>query len=117
MTYQEWVDELLPRNPAGMCGAVTQAMVEDFPELRRVRGHFVAADGRQYPHWWCETPGGDIVDPTVAQFGGMPGDYVEHVGPEPTGKCLNCGGYVYTGDHCCSETCLRTFAGAEAPHP
>src|SRR5690242_16307709 len=103
--YQEWIADNVPVCPRGLCGPMTLAMCEEFPELRRVRGHYVDVDGHQHPHWWCETRDGDVVDPTAAQFG-LPGEYVEHVGQEPIGKCINCGGYCYT-DSVCSDACGR----------
>lgn len=90
----------------GTCREATEAMVKAFPELRRVRGHYSWC-----PHWWCETPDGTVVDPTARQFtsGGV---YVEYTGPEPLGKCMNCGDYVWTalpnGDtSACSDECLK----------
>jgi hypothetical protein len=83
----------------GMCSPATLEMAAAFPELRRVRGHY---DGRE--HWWCETPEGEVIDPTAAQFR-LGGTYVEHTGPEPVGKCLICGGYVWTPYDGCKEAC------------
>lgn len=85
----------------GTCSQATVAMVEAFPELRRVRGHY---DGHE--HWWCVAPDGSVVDPTAAQF--CPGGtYVEHVGPEPVGKCHYCGSYVWTPYRGCPEACSK----------
>jgi hypothetical protein len=106
--YREWIAANVPACPSGMCGVLTAQMVEKFPELERVRGHYVCGDGRQYPHWWCVTADGVVVDPTVTQFG-FAGEYVQHVGPEPTGKCINCGGYCFNGDDVCSCRCAREF--------
>jgi hypothetical protein len=112
--YDAWIDALnLPPCPSGLCGAVTQAMAKAFPELRRVRGHVVDVsedDGRRYPHWWLVTATGEIVDPTVRQFDGMVAMYESWIegAPEPTGKCHDCGGYVYTGGMFCSEACARS---------
>lgn len=38
MTYQEWIDQV--PETYGTCRTVTKRMVEEFPELRRVRGHY-----------------------------------------------------------------------------
>jgi hypothetical protein len=104
--YQEWIAENVPASPRGYCNEMTASMVEEFPELRRVRGHYVDVDDRRHPHWWCVTPDGEIVDPTAAQFGVF-GEYVEHVGQEPIGKCINCGGYCYDEACVCSDECAR----------
>lgn len=41
-------------------------MVEAFPELKRVRGHYHCPWlSKAQPHWWCVDPDGNIVDPTV----------------------------------------------------
>lgn len=86
----------------GRCASATAAMVAEFPELLRVRGHY-----QNHPHWWCKTSDGRVVDPTAAQF--YPGGtYVEYHGPDPYGKCMNCGEYVWTKDFSgmCSKECL-----------
>ena len=90
----------------GMCGAAVKAMVLEFPELRACRGHVDTAESlRPEPHWWCEDARGNVVDPTASQFGLILG-YREHEGPEPVGKCLGCGGYVFAPrSHFCSDNC------------
>lgn len=111
---RDWVAErrsrTLPRDcpesllVRGGCGTATEDMVKAFPELRRVRGHYGSSE-----HWWCVTPDGTIVDPTAAQF--EPGrEYVEYVGPDPVGKCMGCGAYVWEshprfGSSACSTEC------------
>jgi hypothetical protein len=109
--YAAWVEaQNLPECPAGLCHSVAVQMREAFPELTLVRGHYVVwGDEKQYPHWWLTTPDGEIVDPTAAQFGGMPGEYVPHVGDEPTGRCLDCGLYVFHGRSFCDDTCARAW--------
>lgn len=107
--YQEWINTHVPANPVRLCAKMTLLMVAAFPELTRVRGHYSGAGLRDpYPHWWCVDPAGAIVDPTTAQFpDGGAGWYEPHdeSGPEPTGKCPNCGSYCYGGDFCCSRRC------------
>lgn len=110
--YRKWIDLYYPSQQVAynVCAAATIEMVADFPELRRVRGHYhsqLYTEPR--PHWWCVDLDGEIVDPTARQFvdGGC-GRYVEYTGEEPIGRCLNCGGPVmpscgYT--HVCSENC------------
>jgi len=96
-------------------------MIMAWPELRRVRG-FVSYEtsdpmiyGFNIQHWWCETRTGQVIDPTRSQF---PCELhqlrydefstAKH-GPEPIGKCMDCGGYVYDNDHhgFCSDKCRR----------
>jgi len=92
-------------------------MVAAFPELKRVRGHYVTGR-KEYPHWWCVTAEGTVVDPTAAQFDGLPGFYEPHVegSPEPTGKCPNCGGYVYDGGTVCGDACALSYAAYVMGH-
>lgn len=110
--YIGWVVKNVP-DPTGKCVEVTMAMVMTFPELNRVRGHFIEPSGKEWPHWWCVAEDGTIVDPTRAQF---PEDWPDHYVPwvegsqEPTGRCPNCGGYCYTGGTCCSEKCHNEYA-------
>lgn len=105
--YARWIEKMLAAvNPQGACVGMTLSMKRDFPELTRVRGHFVDGVGKRYTHWWLVDPRGNIVDPTVTQFPYHTlGTYEPHEGPEPTGKCLNCGGYVYDGSNFCSVAC------------
>ncbi len=113
MTLPEWLAQHVPADATGQCAEITQALVEAFPEFRRVRGHvFDPVVGQRYPHWWCEKDG-VVLDPTKHQFPatayGVALHYEEHVGPEPTGKCPNCGGYCYDGKPLCSDTCEREY--------
>jgi hypothetical protein len=114
--YQAWIAEKLSQGSStAKCAAWTAEMVAEFPELKRVRGHVEHSHGR-IPHWWCENSEGEIVDPTVAQFEGVAiFAYWPHEdgAPEPTGKCLNCGEYVYAPRlSSCSETCDRELQEA-----
>lgn len=124
MTHEEWIrnfEAACEGFVRGRCAAATAAMVESFPELRRVAGfaHWAAPNGRQIrdQHWWCVDAAGAIVDPTAAQFTG-PVRYEElDLGdPEtltrvPTGRCMGCGGDVYDSNRHCSDACeAETFA-------
>lgn len=89
------------------CDSATAAMVDAFPELRRVRGYYATFT----EHWWCEDAEGNIVDPTAAQFSGQ-GSYQELTDEEveqhvPSGVCMDCGDPVYRGATFCSESCER----------
>lgn len=108
--YAQWIDDY-QGEVCGMCASLSQQMVDAFPELKRVRGHYIDPLWGPREHWWCVAPDGSIVDPTASQFptkGG--GTYVPHVegSPEPTGKCLDCGGYCFNGDTFCSPECERS---------
>lgn len=112
MSYQQWIEaQNLPEQPCGLCESVSRRMVAAFPELRLVRGHYMPwAESKLYPHWWCVAPDGTIVDPTAAQFAAVgPGDYREHVGDEPTGRCLECGLYTFHGQSFCDESCAAAW--------
>lgn len=96
----------------GQCAEITQLMITDFPELRRVRGHYYCSMWGKRSHWWCVAPDGSVVDPTAIQFPSRgAGEYVPHEegSPEPTGKCPNCGGYCYEGRDLCSAACRWSY--------
>jgi len=108
MTYQEWIDQLT--DITDTCKTVTKEMAATFPELRRVRGYYHCWIRGKQEHWWLTTPSGVVVDPTADQFPSMgQGRYEEWQGPEPTGKCPNCGEYCYNGDYLCSVCCHVDF--------
>jgi len=104
--YQHWIDQNV--DVAGRCKEITEAMVKEFPELRRVRGHYYCWIWGEREHWWLVTSDGEVIDPTAAQFPSKgEGRYVEFDGQEPTGMCPNCGEYCYNGEqvhnHCYDE--------------
>ena len=112
--YKEWILNYNHLNPDtyGMCREATQQFSNDFPELKRVRGHVESAlSSKLLPHWWCVDPNGNIIDPTAKQF-----DYItryielDKSQPEPTGKCPNCGEYCYDNDFTCCESCESEYA-------
>lgn len=109
--YTEWISRHVSSDPTGKCADITLSMAVAFPELRRVRGHYLCLiTRREHPHWWMETSKGQVIDPTASQFpSGGSGTYIEHFGPEPTGKCPNCGGYVYDGGTVCGDVCARQY--------
>lgn len=105
-TYWQWIAANQPTNPRGQCATVTKRMAEAFPELRRVRGHYVCPLEGCRAHWWMETPNGQIIDPTQDQFVSCgQGTYEEYVGLEPTGRCLNCGEVLYGSEAFCNAAC------------
>jgi hypothetical protein len=110
--YSEWIAANVEGDGYGQCAEVTTAMVEAFPELRRVRGQYFCVTWGMRTHWWLVAPDRSIVDPTATQFPSQgDGLYVEwHEGDEePTGKCPNCSGYVYGGGTVCSDACAREY--------
>lgn len=99
-------EELLRAVLRGACTAATEEMVKAFPELRRVRGHYGNSS-----HWWCEDADGNVYDPSVAQFY-RPSTYTEYSGPEPVGKCMECGELVWSmeyGSYACSKECAYSL--------
>ena len=52
----------------GRCAEATLAMAAVFPELTRVRGHYLCWVWGEREHWWLVEPNGEIVDPTADQF-------------------------------------------------
>ena len=91
------------------CVQATLDMQKLFPELKRIRGYYrETVSGRYHPHWWLVDGKNNIIDPTKSQFmdNGY-GDYIP-VGdsePEPKGKCIICGKYVYDFGPTCSPDC------------
>lgn len=114
LDYATWITFHVPPDPTGLCQQITAKMVAAFPELKRIRGHYTwtGSTDRPWPHWWCVTDTGEIVDPTAAQWPdsgrGVYDPWDESQG-EPTGKCPNCGGYCFNGDSVCSENCQREY--------
>lgn len=111
--YKKWIAENV-KEAYGKCVEITKQMQQAFPELRRVRGHYICPIDGERSHWWLETSAGVIVDPTASQFssGGVMGEYIEWVEgtKEPTGKCMECGGYAYDNKNFCKQKCLNDYA-------
>jgi hypothetical protein len=106
--YSQWIAENRPSDPWGKCEAITRLMAAAFPELRRVRGHYICQIQGRLPHWWMVTPDGQIIDPTRDQFASNgEGAYEPHEGPEPTGTCLNCGELLYGDEKFCNADCAQ----------
>jgi hypothetical protein len=111
--YRRWIADNVQGDGYGCCSEVTEAMAAAFPELTRVRGHYYCWVWGERTHWWLEDTENNIVDPTAAQFPSKgSGTYVpsDETQAEPTGRCPNCGGYVYDGSTCCSENCSIEYA-------
>lgn len=92
----------------GRCQQVVKQLVAAHPELTAVAGFFGPVDRAEEripgdEHWWAVTPTGEIIDPTVEQFGGDEGVYT------PWRRDYH---YVYKG--CCMNCSEPLFALAEA---
>jgi len=114
MEYMRWIELNVPDYEAayGKCREVTEAMVQEFPDLERVRGHYYDAHIGEREHWWCVTKSGQVVDPTAKQFPDAGnGVYVpwNEGDPEPTGKCLECGEYCYDNKQFCCDNHEAAF--------
>ena len=96
--YQDWIKKYYPtpESAHSQCAEATIKMSLEFPELRRVRGYaLVGIDFRA--HWWCVTPDGTIVDPTMQQWTLTPLQYdaIPDDTEEPHGKCYECGSLLF----------------------
>lgn len=106
--YSQWIKENYLNGGYGQCEEATQKMIEAFPELTRVRGHYYCIYWGKRAHWWCKTKDNIIIDPTVGQFPSNGDGYYEEwdeTKDEPTGICMNCGDYCYEGRYFCSNRC------------
>lgn len=106
--YKDWIAANITKNPYGECHKYAKLMVESFPELKMVRGHYYCSTWGERGHWWCVDQDNNIVDPTASQFPSEGnGIYVEwdETQKEPTGLCLNCGEYTYNEQTFCCEDC------------
>lgn len=110
--YQQWIAAHQPTDPRGQCVEMTRRMADVFPELRRVRGHYYCPiEGERHTHWWLIAPSGVVIDPTADQFPSCGhGDYEEYDGPEPTGKCLDCGALLFGPLTFCNAECAYNTA-------
>ena len=116
--YDLWIKSNYPDKKTAhrQCAEATKKMVEDFPELKRVRG--LASVKEPYglpptrtPHWWCVDRDNNIIDPTAHQYPTYIIKYEEadeSQGP-PTGKCPNCGGLCYNARYTCSDKCEKEY--------
>lgn len=101
----------------GKCEEMSKALVMENPNLRLARGYYYCPIwNKNEPHWWCVDSKGNIVDPTVLQFGssGM-GEYVEFDG---YCECSQCGKkdleekFTHESNYSfCSYLCHGKFVG------
>lgn len=98
MIYEEWISDYCKKNNnilLGKCKEAVKLMCKEFPELRQVTGHVYTSWGKR-SHFWCEDPGGEIIDPTAAQFTAV-FEYEEWKSGDEVcvGKCMNCGEQIW----------------------
>lgn len=111
--YNQWIRDYGLRYDSirSRCEEATMEMIDEFPELTRVRGHVshILSD-KISPHWWCKDEDGTIWDPTSSQFVAII-EYIEHdeSQSEPTGKCLHCGEYCYDYNSVCGDKCRHGY--------
>lgn len=108
--YDVWINNYIKENKilAGFCFSASKQMVETFPELKQIKGYVVTEFSGSSAHWWCEDANGKIYDPTALQFEDIISyeQYNEEKhGPLPTGKCYDCGDYIYDEKDFCDENC------------
>ncbi len=120
--YQKHINRLT--SWAGMCQSECDEMIEQFPELRKVRG-VVRTKYGEYGHFWCVDPCGNAVDPTLKQYTDPLGcyryklsDLLEYEEMDesqkdllPVGKCHNCGELTYytSNTSFCDDRCETNY--------
>ena len=102
----------------GKCKEYCEALIEENPKLRMVRGYYYEPHwSRDEPHWWCVDKDGNIHDPTKLQFpsGGIAGFYREFSGLV---YCEECGKEMQEKDASnvgnypiCSDRCAMNLVG------
>lgn len=69
--YQDWIEKNVPKECQGSCLHYAKMMKADFSELEIFGQADIFAQG----HYWCVSPDGAVVDPTISQFDGRTPDY------------------------------------------
>lgn len=116
--YDEWIRNYTEdgKKPVlGKCREAVVEMIQQFPELKEVRGHVLVMGWGMRGHAWCVDPDGIIVDPTKSQFPiiivyepWVPGTEVR------VGKCMECGSEIWAPVFNLEETPARkTFCSEE----
>jgi hypothetical protein len=114
--YEEWINKYVAENNGNVeyrCASASAEMIKHFPELKRERGWVFAKMAHElmpyeHQHWWCSDAEGNVIDPTASQFVYLSNYEIyneEKHGPLPTGKCHDCGEYVYNNASFCDEVC------------
>lgn len=122
--YKNWIKNYVAKhngNVKNRCWSATKEMAETFPELKCERGWAHIKCLKPFDkygiytdqHWWCVDPDGNIIDPTASQYESEIVKYEaydeEIHGPLPTGKCMNCGSFVYDNKNFCDEICEKAI--------
>ena len=114
--YKKWIMENYPNPNKATSIEAVQTMKKEFSELKIIRGQVLVLEIYDSPpirvfHCWCETPEGELVDPTAHQFPIPILSYepLDESRGDPTGGCLYCGGFCYDNENVCSEKCSRDF--------
>lgn len=103
----------------GKCREMSEELVRNDSTLRLVRGFYYCPVWGKQVHWWCETPDGTIVDPSVKQF---PTDGIGAIYEEFDGylNCSNCNKRIHETEmilagngnyYMCSNECYADFIG------
>ena len=112
--YNQWISRHYSTSLSARtkCEEATEQMVNDFPELTRVRGEIEVEEPYNLPptktfHWWCVTGENIIVDPTGHQY---PTKILKYIPVDldkgtPTGKCMHCGSITYNHKYVCCKNC------------
>ena len=67
--YKKWIRSNIDKNNTyGKCKEYCVVMLKAFPELTKVRGHYICPIWGSRPHWWLKDESGNIIDPTRFQF-------------------------------------------------
>ena len=118
--YQEYIIDLKMtyEKAYGKCEEYSKQMKEKFPELILTKGHYECAIWGSREHWWLQTKGGQIIDPTKMQFPSY--GICEYIpwnkgDPIPTGKCPQCGEYTWNHESVHKE-CVDAYV-AYCNHP
>jgi len=113
--YQKWIQKY-PGDIFRKCKEVSIEMQGVFPELRIAKGLVQIIENSQwYQHQWLVDLEGAIVDPTANQWVGIIGyREIKEEDPKPIGKCMNCGGWVFSDTKsgtsmACSPECYNTI--------
>ena len=103
--YKDWIAKNILDTADGLCLEWAGLMAQKFPELTLVEGavHFHGYDSEG--HFWCVDADGEIIDPTVGQFGDIPIQYEFIRHPAQTGDCIICDAPTYLDNKCCSVPC------------
>ena len=111
--YRVWIANNIVQS-LGLCKVHCESMMLVFPELKIIRGHYFCALWGEREHWWLLDEDEIIVDPTAMQFPSKgEGVYIPWIEgeKEPTGRCLNCGEYVYDDDNV-HEACYEEMVSS-----